>query len=706
MAPELLLPTLPSLLANRGTPYVHRDLSWVQFNERVLAEARNPQNPPLERLKFLGITASNLDEFFMIRFASMGKSISKTSGPQERRRLLRIRANLLESVGRFLGHQTETFELLAAELSKHNVTLALKLTPGDEGFEIGQRIFNEEILPKLTVPEPFAISKIQGLESLQMAVVFGQNHYFRIPKTIPWTFVSNDEKNERSWMFFLDDLLATHLAPAFRIQGLAGLLRLTRDGDLGVDLEEEDPESIPEYVRSQVGSRERGRPIRLQWMGDLSDRLIQRCIQVLRLSPQQVFPAAVSMGMHALSSVPSQILGKPELRFKSFESQIPVDLKDPKTIFQNLSKRDILLHHPYDAFDGFVSWIRAACADPQVIQIEQTVYRMDALSEIVEALKVAAKSKRIRVMIELRARFDELNNLKIAEDLRRSGVEVAFGFGRLKLHAKVALVTRKEAEGTKLYTHLSTGNYNAATARQYTDLAILTAHPEFGLDARNFFDSIWEQKVPASFKQLVSAPLRLHRRLLGLIENETRAAQAGQKARIVAKVNALVDQSVVESLYRASQAGVQVDLIVRGACSLVPGVKGLSDNIRVISVVDRFLEHSRIYYFSNSKQMYLSSADWMPRNFFSRLELAFPVLDQRLYAYLEQVLIPIYLLDTVKANELTAQGIWKKRTRSSIRKTDLVPSFLKDPKEHINAQSIFERLAATEYKGTPLSDPV
>lgn len=704
VSPELLLPTLPSLLVTRGTPFVHRDLSWVQFNERVLAEAKNPHNPLLERLKFLGITSSNLDEFFMIRFSAIGKALQRAQrlDPMEKRRILRIRANLLESVNRFSGHQAEAFEILASELSKHSVFLCLKPVEGDEAFSVGQKIFQDQILPKLSPPEPFLVSKVQTLENLQLAAVFGQTHMFRIPKSLPWTYVSSSSGDGRSTIFFLDDLLHSHLGPAFRFTQIPGFIKLTRDGDVGVDLEE-DPASIPESVRFALGSRERGRPVRLQWMGDLSDQLIQRCLHILRISSQEVFPIQLTSGLHALPSAVSQIENTAaDLKFKPFQAKVPGPLRKSAEIFKTLTDRDVLFHHPYDSFEGYVQLIQAACADPDVLRIEQTVYRMDALSPILNALKSAAKTKKVRVIIELRARFDELNNLEIAEDLRKAGVEVAFGFGKLKLHAKVALITRKEAEGTKLYTHLSTGNYNANTARQYTDLAILTSHPEFGLDARNFFDAVWEQRVPTSFKQLVSAPARLHRKLLNLIEEEIKASQKGMKARIVAKVNALVDEQVTASLYRASQSGVQIDLIVRGACSLVPGVKGLSENIRVISVVDRFLEHSRIYYFASSRAMYLSSADWMPRNFFSRLEIAFPILDERLYRYLEEVLIPAYLLDTVKAQELTAQGIWKKRTRSSIRRSDFIPEILRDRKEPLNAQNFFIEMAQSDYKGTPM----
>lgn len=311
------------------------------------------------------------------------------------------------------------------------------------------------------------------------------------------------------------------------------------------------------------------------------------------------------------------------------------------------------------------------------------------MSSIVEILKRAATSKKVRVVLELRARFDEFNNLRVADELARAGVEVRFGFGNLKLHAKITLVTRKEGDRTVRYTHLSTGNYNAKTARAYTDISILTGNQEIGEDARHFFDSIYKKEAPSSFRHLVTAPAKLHQKIRTLIKAETEAAKAGRSGRIFAKVNALVDEKIIEDLYAASQAGVQVDLLVRGACSLIPGVKGLSENIRVYSLVDRFLEHSRIYYFENSGAIYLSSADWMPRNFFSRLEIAFPVLDKRLYAFLAAVVIPGYLKDNSHTRRLTPRGTWEKVPRGAI--------------EH-RAQWYFEKLAETGYPGTPLFD--
>lgn len=704
---ELLLPTMPSLLMNRRSPLIHRDLSWIQFNDRVLAEAKNSQNPLLERLKFLGITSSNLDEFFMIRFASLNRKLirlKKETDLQEGRRLLRIRANLLESVKKFISHQTLAFNQLATAASKENIFFGTKSRAGDEAFEIGKSLFASKILPFLSPPEPFVVTKIQGLENFQLAVQFQQTQLFKISKSIPFLFVATSASSKKTYIFFLDDLLLAHLGEAFRIIGNPGLVRLTRDGDVGLDLEEEDPETIPEVVAKQIGSRERGRAMRLQWRGDVPDALIRRFIHLLKISSQEVFQAPISLVLHGLTQASSQIESKePSLRFQPLAHNIPQGLHSSAKIFDHLKVRDFILHHPYDSFDGFVNLIKAAVEDPQVVMIEQTIYRMDAVSAILDLLKKAAKTKKVRAIIELRARFDELNNLKIAEELRRAGAEVAFGFGKLKLHAKVALITRNEPTGTHLYTHLSTGNYNSQTARQYTDLALFTSNAEIGADARNFFDAAWNHREPSGFKQLVSAPSRLHRKLISLIETEIQAAQSGKPARIVAKVNAMVDQAVTDLLYRASQAGVQIDLIVRGACSLVPGIKGLSENVRVISVVDRFLEHSRIYYFMSSRALYLSSADWMPRNFFSRLELAFPILDERIYKFIEEVVIPIYLLDTVKASELTPQGIWKRRSRSLLKKSDIVPEFMKGHIEPVNAQKVFEELARSGYKGTPLA---
>jgi polyphosphate kinase len=701
-----LLPTLPSLLVQPNVPFIHRDLSWLQFNERVLAEARQTSNPLLERAKFLAISAANLDEFFMIRLASLERTIASAvkRDPDAGSRLHRIHSAILEAVAKFGAKQAEALDLLAGELEGAGVFIVRKPQPGTVFFDISKKVFDEQVLQKLSPPEPFASSKFHSMENLQLVALLKNNQWLRIPKSVPSLFCTTEDN--QLYAFFLDDLLATHLGSALAVQGVPSFLRLTRDGDFTVDLEEEDSESIPDVVRTGLGSREKGRPVRLQYWGDFPQNFLQDAMRVLKLDRAQILPAPQTMCLHGLWNVvkqaPDWLSQKAELQYPALNAKLPLRLRDQSKIFDEIREADLLLHHPYDSFDGFVAWIQAACADPNVTMVEQTVYRMDTLSPVIDALKMAAKTKTVRVIIELRARFDELNNLLLAEELRKAGVEVAFGFGALKLHAKVALVTRKEGDVVRLYTHLSTGNYNATTARQYTDLAILTANPEIGADARVFFDAVMKGEIPTSFKQLLSAPARMHRRLLNLIDAETQAAKAGKKGHIVAKVNALVDGAVVNQLYLASQAGVQVDLIVRGACSLIPGVPGLSENIRVISVVDRLLEHSRIYYFENSKALYLSSADWMPRNFFSRLEIAFPVLDPKLYEYISQIVIPTYLADTVKAKELTPQGTWKKRTASSLapQASQIAKALL--GKKPVRSQMVFEELALREYENTPL----
>jgi polyphosphate kinase len=696
------LPTLPHLLSSPGRPFIHRDLSGLQFNERVLAEARSSSNPLLERLKFLAITASNLDEFFMIRYAALDRSIRLQQNRRAARHLLETRNTLLDMVTSLAAKQAETLDLLASALEPKGLHLVRRPDAESENFRIGLEIFSSEILAHLPPPEPFRPSGLSSLENLKCAVVFRSGLWITVSRHLAPIYIHAPE-HEPCRIFFLDDLLLSHAGTAFRLPETPALFRLTRDGDIPVELAEEDPSLVPDIIRSGVGSRDRGRPVRLQYGGEAPRDLLDRCVSVLRLSPRQAHPAPGSLYLSglwsALGRLPAHLQSASGLALSPLKPFLMMSLAKPNLIFDELLKRDILLHHPYERFEGYVNFIRAAAMDPAVRSIQQTVYRMDALSPVIEELKSAAKTKkRVRVIIELRARFDEMNNLRLAEDLRKSGVEVAFGFGQLKVHAKVALVTRQEKDGERLYTHLSTGNYNAATARAYEDLAILTSRPLFGEDARLFFDAVCRGQVPTGFKTIVPAPARLHRLLLQLIEEEIVAAQAGRPASLFAKVNALVDEGIIESLYRASQAGVRVDLMVRGACSLIPGVKGLSDNIRVLSIVDRFLEHSRIFYFGDSDRMYLSSADWMPRNFFSRLEVAFPILDDRLRRFIRDVVIPIYLADTVKARELTPQGTWRKRSPAMVRPIP-TPLHLPSP---VRAQTCFEELAKRQYRDTPL----
>ncbi|MBI3542964.1 MAG: polyphosphate kinase 1 [Deltaproteobacteria bacterium] len=694
-------PKLRPLLADPTRPFIHRDLSWLQFNARVLAEADLDTNPLLERVKFLSISSSNLDEFFMIRMAALGRSIAgalrKNDEPQLRR-LRRIRSVILGSVEQVIRHQAKTLELLTPKLSEEGIHIISDPRATGTSYALGKQLFNERVLPELVAPTPYAPNQLTLLENVQMAAIFeASNLWVKLPRKLKSVMSIRDDATGSVYIFFLDWLLATYLAPAFNVEGDPVILRLTRDSDVTVELEEEDTESIPDVVLTSLRTRERGRPMRLQYHGKPSRDLLRFSHEALKLNPQQIFEAPATVGLHrlwsVLNEVPEEISSKPGLTHAKFTPLVPALISAAPNIFELLQKSDVLLHHPYDSFDSYVQFIRAAAQDTAVTSIQQTVYRMDALSPVIDLLKQAAQTgKAVRVLIELRARFDELNNLRLTDELRKAGIEVYFGFGKLKLHAKIALITRLENGVERYYTHLSTGNYHAVTARLYTDLAILSANQDIGEDARHFFEAVRKSEIPSSFKRLVPAPMKLHRRIIQLIDAEIAAAKDGKPARIFGKVNSLVDEEVIERLYGASQSGVKIDLVVRGACSLVPGVRGLSENIRVISIIDRFLEHSRIYYFESSKALYLSSADWMPRNFFSRLELAYPVLDDAIYRYLVSVVIPTYLADTVKSHELTSDGTWE------------TPHPVEGAKP-IRSQFYLEELTRNEYEGTPLDAP-
>ncbi len=680
--------------------FIHRDISWLQFNIRVLDEANDLENPLMERLKFLSITASNLDEFFMIRLSSLVRSIqnqAKLDPAAQDASLKMTYEKILQDVLSFHTEQVKCFQNIKKALNKLNVEFVFSAPENSRAHQLGKALFSEHILPQLSAPEPFGISKLSSVTNLQTFVVFEEKSWIKVPKEVAYSYSKFDADSGKLYIFFLDDLLKTHTSSFLYLVNMqSSVFRLSRDGDFKIALELPDPEAIPSAVRTGIGTRERGRPLRLQYLKAVPEALLDKMRDSYKLEPLQCQGSDETFLLNGLfSQIKSVIefLGEKAATHTHppVTQHIPEALRNPKEIFKNIRRRDYLLHQPYDSFDTVVGLVLEACKDVNVTMIEQTIYRTDAISPMMNALKKAAKNKKVRVFVELRARFDELNNLRLADELRAAGVEVAFGLGKLKLHAKMALITRKEDNVEVRYTHLSTGNYHAGTARQYTDLALLTANPEIGADARLFFDSVLANQTPPVFKRLVHAPVRLHRRILQLIEAETQAAARGVPARIFAKVNALVDNSVVEMLYKASNAGVKIDLVVRGACSLVPGVPGQSENIRVISIVDKFLEHSRIYYFESSQHLYISSADWMPRNFFSRLELAYPVLDTRLNQFITNTIIPAYLADNSKAWELHSTGKWKK---------------LKPPKDgaQIRSQTYFEELAKNGYKKTPLEN--
>lgn len=666
----------------------------MQFNARVLGEAGDPTNPLFERAKFLSITCTNLDEFFMIRFASLIQELRRareSNLPERVKALLDIRKQIIEKAARFATKQKAVF----TEIEKSLAEFDLKIAP--VGAPDGREIFTKSVAPYLTMTQSRSRETFRSIENLQFFALPSLGGIVTVAKTVPLAFY---EKNQ---IFFLDRLLESFLPEILpKSESKPLILRLRRDADVSVEIGDADSESIPDVIRRGIRGRERRRAVSAQHRvsqaeARLADIRFARLSSAFGLEPDQIMyspiPLATSGLWNALKMFEeSGVLSGTAEKKRAFRYDPEEVATTQPELLKKLEKRDILLHHPFDSFEIVTQWVKLSSKDPNVKSIQFTLYRTDLTSPLIAALKAAAENKKsVTVFIELRARFDELNNVALAEDLRKSGVEVRFGFGKLKLHAKIALITSVINGETHYSTHLSTGNYHPGTARQYTDLAILTKNPEMGKDAQTFFEAVRKNQIPVALKLLAHAPTRLHTRLKTLIKRETQFARDGKPAAIFVKVNALIDADIISSLYEASSAGVKIDLIVRGACSLVPGLKGMSDNIRVFSIVDRYLEHSRIYYFKSSERLYLSSADWMPRNFYSRLELAFPVIDERIFKFITDVMIPTYLNDGVKARELGPNGKWKLRE---------LPN---SSQPVIRSQEFFRQLSRKGYEGTPLS---
>jgi len=687
---------LKGIVADPKHPFVHRDFSWLHFNDRVLAEARDASTPLLERLKFLGITASNLDEFFMIRMSSLDREIAqlKRNQSSKLKQHQKIQREILRSVELFHRKQSACLNQIIRQLKDFDVSIIRKPQSRMTYADMADQLYFSNYIDQISEPKEFDKQEARKLENLQMALLFTNNLWVPIPKSLSPT-VWNEINRGAYSLIFLDDLLRFEVPRLFGIKDRPVLVRIIRDADIAADLEEEDATSLPDAVRTKMRAREFGQPTKLLVSGPSQHFNDERLRDLFKIEKEKIFRVSHPLMLHGAFQFSNELKADPNFKktkliYPKFQPNLPRHFRSSKGSFEKIRERDYFIHHPYDSFDSYVNLLEEAVNDENVISIEQTVYRIDTLSRVTELLKEAAKTKRVQVLIEARARFDEINNIRLAEELRAAGVRVHIAFGKLKLHAKISLITRKNDSKLEYFTHLSTGNYNAKTARLYTDMAIFTANQQIGQDARKFFDCATNNRILDDFKSLVVAPVKLHRRLISLIESETRAAREGKPARIFAKVNSLVDENVVKQLYIASQAGVKIDLNVRGACSLIPRIKGLSDNIRVVSIVDRFLEHSRIYYFQNSDVIYLSSADWMPRNFFKRMELAFPILDARIAQYIKEIVIPTYLNDRYKSWELRKSGIWRRNPR----RRDFPET---------RAQFVFENLANSHYRNTPLT---
>jgi polyphosphate kinase len=660
--------------------YINRELSWLEFNARVLNEAFDARNPLLERLKFLAIFSTNLDEFYMVRVAGLRRQVAAGMqapapdgmSPHDQLAAIHTRVTELISQGRAVLHN----ELLPA-LREHEVKLVeVDSLTGDEWKTIDD-FFESQVFPVLT---PLAVDPshpfpyISNL-SLSLAVQLkdpetGAEEFARVkvPRSLP-RWVPTGVKHH---FVPLEKVIAANLSALFPGMDIVGsnVFRVTRYSDLELTHSEE-PEDLMAMIEEQVFRRrfaevvrveiESGTPQDLREL--LLDELKEDQAEELTLPDIELVETGPLLGLGDLMALAT--LDCPELHDPPFNPFVPKELRDPsRSIFDVIRQKDIMVHHPYDSFSASVEdFIAAAAIDENVLAIKMTLYRTSGDTEIVRALTEAAeRGKQVVVLIELQARFDEANNITFARMLENFGVHVAYGLAGLKTHTKTALVVRKEGDGIRRYAHIGTGNYNSKTARIYTDIGLFTASPSLGADLSDLFNALTGFSRQRLYRKLIMAPASMRSRFLEMIEREAKHAAEGRGGRIIAKMNAIVDPEIIEALYDASRAGVQIDLIVRGICCLRPGVEGVSDHIRVISIVGRFLEHSRVFYFRNAgeEEFYFGSADWMPRNFDRRVEAVAPVEDPDLHERLRS-LLDTCLNDNRQAWDLQPDGSYVQR---------------------------------------------
>jgi polyphosphate kinase len=651
--------------------FINRELSWLEFNHRVLEEALDSENPLLERVKFFCIVSSNLDEFFEVRVAGLkqeieSEALERTMDGLTASETLR---EIVNRVRRMVDQQYACWrEDLRPALARQGICIleCSELGAADlAGLDAYYRAQVRPVLTPLAIdpahPFPQLLNKslnfIVRLEMPKHHEVLKHLAVVQIPRILP-PMVKLPRPDARQDYVFLGNLTGHFLADLFPGTKLIGYwpFRVTRNSELYID--EEETANLLKAVENELHNRRKGDAVRLEIQHDCPALIRDALLKTLRLTEADLYLIDGPLN-------PTRLLAlcegdrSPELRDPPFVAPVAAALRAHADVFAAIRARDVLLHHPYDNFSSVVEFLERAASDPDVLAIKQTLYRTGGDPRIIGALENAVKNgKQVTAVVELRARFDEANNILWARQLEEAGVHVVYGLVGYKIHAKATLVVRREGYHLRRYVHLSTGNYNPATARIYTDLGLLTCRPELGEDVTNLFNLLTGICQFQPMQKLLVAPFDLYQRLLQLLERETENARRGLPARIIAKINSLAEPKVIEALYRASQAGVQIDLIVRGICCLRPGLKGLGQNITVRSVVDRFLEHSRIYYFENACQpeVLLASADWLPRSFFRRIEIAFPIQDGILRERVIRELLAIPLNDNSKARFLQPDG--------------------------------------------------
>jgi polyphosphate kinase len=660
----------------RPEELLNRELSWLDFNARVMEEAEDPTVPLLERVKFLSIVSSNWDEFFMVRVAGIWRQIDAgitQPGPDglTPRQLLE---QVSSKIHAYSARQHELFHtILEPQLATEGIAIMnpKHLNKVQAAFLLDY--FERNLLPLITplavdTGHPFprlgnrALVLVVELEpdedQLDGDLPASELSFIHVPTGLATRFLRVPSAPDSHAFVMLEDAVQHHLSRLFRGYTVKSChaIRVTRDSDLPV---EEDPsEDLLKTVEESLRDRRRGAVVRLQYEHGISSKVLDLLIEEMDLSPEDLYP---TMGLTAFSDL-MQLYGQldlPTLKDSPLPPLPVPQLEQSGSIFDAITRNDILLNHPYQSFDdSVVRFVREAAEDPKVLAIKMTLYRVTANSPVAAALERAAeRGKQVAAIVELRARFDEAANITWARRLEKTGVHVVYGLPNHKIHCKACLVVRQEAAGIKRYCHLGTGNYNERTSRLYSDLGLLTARPEYGEDLSNLFNMLTGYTRPPRFHRLLLAPQHLKKALKARIQREIGHAQDGRPARILLKMNALVDPQIIQMLYEASREGVKVDLVVRGTCCLRPGVPGLSENIRAISILDRFLEHARIYHFANDgdPETLLSSADLMPRNLERRVELAFPLTDPILAAQVLEM-VELQLHDTLKSRVLGPSG--------------------------------------------------
>lgn len=649
--------------------FYNRELSWLKFNLRVLKEAMVKETPLLERLKFIAISASNLDEFFMVRVAGLWSNFDSgvekrdASGMSVHEQLVAISQAAHEQV----RTQTKSLIALMAEMDAVKLHFRRVKDLSELGKDWLEEYYREVVFPVLTPmavdasrPFPFLANKTLNL-AVELIKADGEHSMglIQVPSVLD-RIVEVEPEGKRTFVF-LEDIIASHCHDLFKGCHILDMVsfRVTRDSDL--DLEEDDSVDLMKEVEESLRKRKRGAAVRLEIFKTNNNRIKKFLEENLDVTEMEVYEINGPLDPTCFFKFIGMKGMWPWL-YEPFVPQRPLELPDDSDLFAAIRENDILLHHPYESFDPVVKLVSDAADDPQVLAIKQTLYRVSGNSPIVAALARAAENgKQVTVLVELKARFDEENNILWARRLEKAGCHVIYGLVGLKTHAKIILIVRKEDNGIRRYLHLGTGNYNDSTAKLYTDLGLMTANDEFGSDASAFFNLLSGYSEPPVWNKLVMAPLGLREKIYALIDNEIAMVRAGREGHIIAKMNSLIDQPVIQKLYEASAAGVHIDLIVRGICGLRTGIEGISDNITVRSIVGRQLEHSRIFWFANGgeEQLYLSSADWMPRNLNDRVELFFPVETEE-HIHRIKALLDLYLRDNVGAHMMQSNGTYRR----------------------------------------------